>query len=155
MSAGGQLPNQVIAALMQGNRIEAVRLLREAGGQGLKEALAAIEAHSAQTSSKTASTSGRNAIQSALEKGNVIEAIRRMRAANPGMDLRAAKQAVESLQRNATMQAGQGATEARAALAKAERTPTVVEGDRGGYAVVLLAVVAAVAALAWWFIGGE
>ena len=52
------------------------------------------------------------------------------------------------------MRTARDETHARTEQARAERTPTVVEGDHGGYAAVLLAVVAAVAALGWWFFGG-
>lgn len=40
----GQLPSSVIAALQKGNKIEAIRLLREQTGLGLKEAKDAVEA---------------------------------------------------------------------------------------------------------------
>ena len=40
----GQLPSSVVAALQKGNKIEAIRLLREQTGLGLKEAKDAVEA---------------------------------------------------------------------------------------------------------------
>lgn len=42
--AEGQLPPHVLAALAQGEKIEAIKLLREATGLGLKEAKSAVDA---------------------------------------------------------------------------------------------------------------
>ena len=154
MSAGEPFSAQVAAALARGDTLEAIRLIRASGGQGLREALASVEAHSARRSQAGpgASSGVQAAIGDALQQGNVIEAIKRMRAANPGMDLKSAKHAVDALRRNATMSSAGGDTQARAVQAKAARTPTVVEGDHGGYGVVFVAIAAAVAALAWWFV---
>lgn len=46
MNAGnGDLPGEAIAALERGNKIEAIKLVREAQGLGLKEAKDAVEAY--------------------------------------------------------------------------------------------------------------
>lgn len=142
MSARNELPGDVVAALMRGDRIQAVKLLRDASGQGLKEAMAAVEAYAAR---------GQGAAQ---QKRTVTDAIRHMREANPGMDQKSARLAQESIQRTASVQIAADETQARTLRARDERTPTVVEGDRGGYAVVLLAIAAALAALMWWFFTG-
>ena len=44
-SHSGDLPDAVLAALTGGNKIEAIKLLREARGIGLKEAKNAVEAY--------------------------------------------------------------------------------------------------------------
>lgn len=41
----GEMPPEVIAALGRGHKIEAIKLLRESRGLGLKEAKEAVEAH--------------------------------------------------------------------------------------------------------------
>lgn len=151
MSAGGQFSVQVAAALARGDTLQAIRLIRQSGGQGLREALAAVEAASRKAASGTAPA--QDAVLAALQQGNAIEAIKRMREANPGMDLRSAKHAVDALRRHASMESAGGATQARAVQMKAQRTPTVVEGDHGGYGVVFVAIVAAIGALVWWWLG--
>ena len=155
MSNGNPFPSQVAAALARGDTIQAIRLIRESGGQGLREALAAVEAYSARQQGGRASVApdAQDAIRTALQQGGAIEAIKRMREANPGMDLRSAKHAVDALRRHASMASAGTATQARAVQAKAERTPTVVEGDHGGHGVVFLAIAVAIGALAWWWLG--
>ena len=69
------------------------------------------------------------------------------------MGLRDAKAAVERLQAQASVVSGSAGAESLVLRARAERTPTVQDGDHGGYAVVLLAVLAAGGALAWWLAG--
>ena len=44
MAHDQELPPNVLAALQRGRKIEAIRLLREANGMGLKEAKEAVEA---------------------------------------------------------------------------------------------------------------
>lgn len=41
----GEMPPEVLAALGRGHKIEAIKLLRESHGLGLKEAKEAVEAH--------------------------------------------------------------------------------------------------------------
>ena len=92
------------------------------------------------------------AIRAALQKGKVIDAIRQLREANPAMDLRPGKVAAEATRHGTAAQTAADAVRHRSANATATRPPTVAEGDRGGYALVLLVLAAAVAALAWWFL---
>ncbi len=47
-SLDNELPPEVQAALARGQKIEAIKLLREARGMGLKEAKEAVEAHGAE-----------------------------------------------------------------------------------------------------------
>jgi len=150
MAAANQLPGQVVAALMRGDRAQAVRLLREAGGHGLQETLAAVQTWSAHQPGE-ATTVDLHAIRAALQKGNVIDAIKHLREANPAMDLQSAKTAIDAMRHGTTAQTAADAVRKRAVSATATRPPTVAEGDRGGYAVVLLVLAAALAALVWWF----
>lgn len=159
MDASTQLSARISEALARGDALGALRLMRQAGTHGLKDALVAAQQ---QAKVQTQAGAGQaqdgsvgNQVRAALQSGDPIEAMRRLRAANPGMSLRDAKLAVEALQqRQRAPDASGAAANALLVRARNERTPTVQEGDHGGYAVVLLAVVSAVAALAWWWLGG-
>lgn len=151
MTSANPLPGQVVAALMRGDRIQAVQLLREVGGQGLKETLAAVEAWSAQQTGG-GPKADLHAMRAALHKGKVIDTLRQLREANPAMDLRPAKAAVDAMRHGAAAQTAADAVRHRSVSATATRPPTVTEGDHGGYAIVLLALAAALAALVWWFV---
>lgn len=151
MGAGGELSAQVIAALSRGDRIQAIKLLRQAGGKGLKEAMIALDAYAARQAGNTASP--RDAMAAALRDGNTIEAIKRMREANPGMDLRSAKDAVEALQHGDRPATAPSAASTKPAVqAHVKRTPTVVEGDSGGVGIIITMLVIAAAAVAWFFL---
>lgn len=152
MNAGAQLPVQVAAALARGDTIQAIRLLREAGGQGLKEALVTLQAHAA--TQQQARTGTRPAGQRDPLNGGASASTKQMQQPGHGVGQPTARQAMEALQRNVAMQAGKARADALALRGKAERPPTVVEGDHGGHASVVLALVAALAATAWWWLGG-
>lgn len=94
------LPDDVREALDQGNKIEAIKRLRESTRIGLKEAKDLVENH------------GRGAVQGipeilpdaasvadALQKGNKIEAIKRLRQ-QTGLGLKDAKDAIDALQKD-------------------------------------------------------
>jgi ribosomal protein L7/L12 len=101
------LPAPVLDALQRGNLIEAVKLMRGTGGLGLQEAKQALDAY--QRSKAPPSKPGAppsdfpkaalggtlppNVVE-ALQRGNKIEAIRRMRE-QTGIGLKEAKDAVE------------------------------------------------------------
>ena len=96
------LPSQVLQALARGQQIEAIRLLREATGLGLKDAKDAIDAHLRGESVMPPSAGGMTDttpqdVIEALRRGNKIDAVRRMRA-HTGLDLKAAKERVDVLQ---------------------------------------------------------
>lgn len=111
-----RIPREAQAAWDAGNKIEAIKLLREATGLGLAEAKQLLEAVPAATMAR-----GANAdfalpaeVRAALARGNKIEAIRLLREAT-GLGLKDAKDridaAAEGAQRNASGQpgrAGQG-----------------------------------------------
>jgi ribosomal protein L7/L12 len=129
-----KLPPDVLQALGRGQPIEAIRLLREATGLGLKDAKDAIDAHlrgesvmlpSAETADATPPD-----VLEALQRGNKIEAVRRMRA-HTGLDLKASKQRVDVLQAQLGLQA---------------LSPGEVRRGRGWWWVALAIVVLA----GWW-----
>lgn len=150
------IPIAVHAALQRGEVIEAIRLLREGTGLGLREARDAVEALQRIGGGITsmeiepgAHGAGAHGSQhahelrlppevvKALSQGNVIEAIKRLRALQP-MALRDAKALVER-HRQAT---------------KPRHTPTVAPGDSGGglWMWIVLALIA-IAGWMWW--GGQ
>lgn len=161
MNSSSQLSAQISDALTRGDALGALRLMRQAGTHGLKDALQAAQAQAtAQAQAAMEARSGQGGagaqgdVRNALQSGDPIEAIRRLRAANPGMGLRDAKLAVDAMRRQAGDAVTHAASDALTLRARAERTPTVQEGDHGGYAVVFFAVAIALGALAWWWFGG-
>lgn len=157
MSTNTQLPAQISEALARGDALAALRLMRQAGTHGLKDALQAhAKAHAQHAAGQRGAQGGvaQRQVGEALQAGDPIDAIRRLRAANPGMTLRDAKLALDAVRRQASVAGGDAAGKALSQRARAERTPTVQEGDHGGYAMVFFAVAAALGALAWWWLGG-
>ena len=92
------LPPQVAAALQRGNFLEAIKLLRAAGGIDLKQAKIAIEQHVARGketgSQAVAMVLELPAVVDALRKGNKIEAIRLLREKS-GLGLKEAKDVID------------------------------------------------------------
>jgi ribosomal protein L7/L12 len=98
------LSQDAIEALSRGEKILAVKLVREQTGLGLKEAKDLVEWHMARATRSAASDSARPAspgipagVQEALAAGNKIEAIKRFRE-QTGVGLKEAKDAVERLE---------------------------------------------------------
>jgi len=95
------LPANVRESLERGSTIEAIKLLREATGLGLKEAKERIDRHhqgdaaSGPTAAPLASLPPE--VAAAMKQGNKIEAIRMLRE-KTGLGLKEAKEAVESIQ---------------------------------------------------------
>ena len=151
-----RLPSEAVAALARGDLIQAIKIVRTATGLGLKEAKDAVEAYAAHPDARknliqalgTKAEGGKlvfpQQAADALSRGAVIEAIKRVREANPHLGLKEAKDAVEGIVKKPS---------AAHAPHAARRVPTVVQGDsgRGGW-VWLLAAVVAVAA-GWWLAG--
>jgi ribosomal protein L7/L12 len=104
------LPANVIAALQRGNTIDAIKLLRESSGVGLKEAKDAIEQHLRGNSGSvvTAASDGSLpcSVVVAMRRGQKIEAIKLLRE-QTGLGLKEAKEAVEGYQGKADAAAGQ------------------------------------------------
>lgn len=153
------LPQDVIDAIGRGNRIEAVKRLREAARVDLKTAHEAIEAWangqplpplpdlsvSTAALSQAAASLLPDDVLDALRGGNRIEAIKRLREAT-GLGLKEAKDLVEAHEAGGAGVAGQR-------LSAAAPMPTVVSG-RGGVGIgPILALVVAAALAAWWWFG--
>ena len=107
------LPPNVLAALQQGKKVEAIALLREAGGLGLKEAKDAIDQYlresstsSDNVSSATVSPLPANVVE-ALQRGNKMEAIRLLRE-ETGLGLKEAKERVEAEPQSPRVNRGSG-----------------------------------------------
>ena len=96
----------------------------------------------------------------AFQHGRMIEAIKLVRAANPGLDLARAKAAMEHLQRAQRSAVGAAAGQLGEAhrppapQARATRPPTVEQGDPPGQLRWLLIVLALIAAGLWFAFGG-
>jgi len=151
------LPQDVIDAIAAGNRIAAIKRLREAARIDLKTAHDAVEAWAegrplpplpglsvpAAALSQTAASLLPDDVLDALRGGQRIEAIKRLREAT-GLGLKEAKDLVEACEAGV---AGRPA-------AAATRTPAVVSGRGGSGIGTLLAIAAVAAALAaWWWFG--
>jgi ribosomal protein L7/L12 len=95
------LPEAAIAALEAGNKLEAIRILREATGLGLKEAKDAVERYvpgDAPSHARERPPAGSQVIPlaaiAALQNGKMIDAVRIVRQAH-GTGLKEAKDAVD------------------------------------------------------------
>jgi len=129
------LPENVVAALKLGQTIEAIKLLRESTGLGLKEAKDAIDQHSAPAPAPSRSVGAMLtlpfAVTHALRSGNKLEAIRLMREKG-GLGLREAKDAVDAFERENSAGAGQA-------------SPGEVPRSKGGLWLLLIVIAAALA----------
>lgn len=101
--SGPSLPQPVQDALQRGNLVEAIQLMRAGTGLGLKETKDALEAYMRGEPPVTgfapnalpAGAPLPAQVQEALDQGNKIEAVRRLRGLT-GMGLKEAKDAVEA-----------------------------------------------------------
>ena len=94
----------------------------------------------------------------ALQQGRVIEAVKLIRSANPGLDLARAKAMMEKLQAQArTTAAGAARSDVAKAVMQAQpqRPPTVAMGDPPGQLRWLLALVVALVAVLWIVFDGR
>jgi ribosomal protein L7/L12 len=108
-SSGGSLVDQVREALRRGNKIEAVKIYKDATGLGLKESkdfVDALERGEMPTMAAMPIPTFNGApsdwmaqVKAQLRKGNKIEAIKIYREAT-GLGLKEAKEAVEALERS-------------------------------------------------------
>ena len=167
------LPPEAATALAQGNLIRAIKLLRASTGLGLLEAKRAVEAHAAQlrtgaTTSgaalSSASMPGANvnpgparfvfpeAAGSAIAHGDLITAIALLRSANPQLDLKTAKDAVDHFRRE--IPPARNASQPKTQAHYSARVPTVMAGDGDSHAWLLGVIAFALLALGWWLFGG-
>ena len=138
MAPADPLPADVLAALEQGNTIEAIKRLRASTGLGLKEAKDVVDRHraSGQPSRRSVASmlSLPFAVSEAMKQGNKLEAIRLMREQG-GLGLTEAKDAVEAFeQANATGASG--------------RAPGEVPRSHIGFWLIAVLVLAALGLLA-------
>jgi ribosomal protein L7/L12 len=93
------LPDDVTEALARGDKLEAIKRLRESSGLGLQEAKAAVEGHLRGQPAQAIFTPGGELpadVVATMRSGNKIAAIGLLRE-RTGMGLAAAKEAVEAI----------------------------------------------------------
>lgn len=99
MSEQTELSAQVLQALQQGRTVEAIKLLREERGIGLKEARALVDGWQAgqplPAESGGTPSGMSDQVRRALEQGRKIEAIRLLREER-GLGLKASKETIEA-----------------------------------------------------------
>jgi|SRR5690606_14906564 len=152
-----QLPPEAAAALARGQIVAAVKAVREATGMSLKDANDLVRAHANRPGGASVDASGKVAFEfppaaaAAVARGEFVEAIALLRAANPQLNLKSARDAVEHVRRGALPTADQPVKNALSDYPA--RVPTVVAGDRGsrGWLAVMLAVV--LVAFVLWILG--
>ncbi|TYT26616.1 hypothetical protein FZO89_10310 [Luteimonas viscosa] len=149
---------QTVEAIARGRTIEAIRLLREDNALGLREAKAAVDAYAAGRRDFTAdaphgpSAAGDHhdlgtSVDGLLREGQVIEAVRQVRAAT-GMNLKDARDWVEA--RRAGVDPEPQATPAMP-VAGDPRAGATVQRDSGGRWIVWAGLgLIVLAAAAWW-----
>jgi ribosomal protein L7/L12 len=152
------LPPEAAAALARGELVQAIKLLRASTGMGLKDAKDAVEAHAARRESgalpspAASDNSGKfvfpEAAGAAVARGDFITAIAMLRSANPRLDLKTAKDAVDRYRQSASP--ARNASQPKVQAQYSARVPTVMAGDRGSHAWLLAVIVIALAALAYW-----
>lgn len=151
MSADKPSSSQVLGALLRGDTAGLTRLVEQANLQHPRDA---GRGGSANDAGSRAALEIPDSATEALREGRLIEAIREVRMANPGLDLKTAKDAVEQLARDLPARTGKVRSQAAIAMARARRPPTVASGDRGGTRAVVYALALAGGALAWWMFSG-
>ena len=146
------LQTQLRDAVARGDTQAIAALMRQGGLTGLLQALRAVQASAVQQSMQASATSKAvqvpTAVHAAMKQGNLLEAVKSLRQANPGLSLRAAKEHVEALRIAPPKRPVERAATTFASTRV--RTPTVVMGDKPG-SLRWLFVVIAFAALAWWW----
>lgn len=157
MTLTSHLPAAAVDALRRGRTIEAVKIVRESSGLALKEAHELVQRHVQQMARQASDVAEQvdaadrpakvggfvfpPEAANAIARGDVIDAIAQVRRANPGFDLRTAKAAIDDL-RGARPNVTSG-------MPKAQRIPTVVEGDRGNHWLLVIVLIALVLGAAW------
>lgn len=139
------LPEDVRLALGQGNKIEAIRLLRESTGLGLAEAKQAVEAGALPERGLTdAQVHDLSAeVTAALAQGKTVQAIKLLRESQ-GLSLQQAKAIAEA----AAKKVRTPGTGAEAGL-----SPGQVRGS--GVSLTMVVIVLAIAGALAWFVFGR
>jgi hypothetical protein len=157
--SSSHLPPEAAAALARGDVVGAVKHVRQATGLGLKEAHDLVQAHAKAQAAGTGPGPTQAggfafppAAAAAVARGEFVNAIALLRQANPHLDLKTAKEAVDHVRRGAAPV--EGALKPGVRPNQPPRVPTVVAGDRGsrGWLTVMLVVVFAMLLL--WLLDG-
>lgn len=150
---GPTLPRDVLAAIDDGQLIEAIKRLRAATGLGLKEAKDLIDAHQrgetvAVSTNATAAMDGSfhvpDAVRQALAEGNKIEAIRLLRD-HEGLGLKEAKERAAAIEQSMAEPASIGMGAGTPGLSPGQQP----SGSAGNWIVVAVVLVATVVAYLW------
>lgn len=151
MSKDQSLQTQLKDALERGDKDAAMALMRQGGIGGLLQTLRAVQAAAADSASQVSAHPGLQvsaAVKNAVQQGNPIDAIKRLREANPELSLKAAKDHVDSL--SASRPQAQAQRTGTTFATQRDRVPTVMMGDKPG-GLRWLFVLIAFAALVWWW----
>ena len=152
-----QLPPEAVAALARGETVAAVKAVREATGMSLRDAHDLVRAHANRPGGASVDASGKVAFEfppaaaAAVARGEFVEAIALLRAANPQLNLKSARDAVEHVRRGALPAAEQ--VRRNALSDYPQRVPTVVAGDRGSRTWLLLMLIAVFVVALLWLLG--
>ena len=151
MSNDQSLQAQLRDAIARGDKDAVAALMRQGGVTGLLQTLRAVQSTAVQQSMQASAKSSVHVpptVHAALKQGNLIDAVKRLREANPGMSLKAARDHAQGLA--ATLPKRHVDRAASTFASDRERTPTVVMGDKPGSLRWMLVVIA-FAILAWWW----
>jgi len=155
-----QFPPEAAAALARGNVVEAVRIVRASASLSLKDAhdLVRAYANGQQVGRRGAGIAAQAhfvfppAAAAAVAHGDFVTAIALLREANPQLDLKSAKEAVDHARKRAAPVEGALKTSVRPS--QPPRIPTVVAGDRGSRGWLTLMLVAVFAIVVLWLLDG-
>lgn len=144
------LQAQLKDAIARGDKSAVAALMRQGGVSGLVQTLRAAQAAAAQQA--TPSMQVPAAVGNALRQGNLIDAIKRLREANPSLSLKAAKDHIEELAKTLPKPRAQDSASSTFAHIR-ERTPTVVMGERPGTLRWMMVVLGLLALAVWLAFG--
>lgn len=162
-----ELPPAVIDALVRGRKIDAIALLREATGCGLKTALDAVQAYLERSADESAisrpvaatdmaTDAGQAilppAVMDALRRGEKIQAVKLLREAT-GLGLKDANDRIHGFIDGADLPPSDAAAVVSTAAPSTSRPPTVVSG-RSGSGIGWILLIAALAIAGWFFLRG-
>lgn len=157
-STSFQLPPGAAAALARGEVVAAVKAVREATGLSLKDANDLVRAHANRPGgARVDGATGKvefefpPAAAAAVARGEFVNAIALLREANPQLNLKTARDAVEHVRRGALPTADQSVKDALSGYPA--RVPTVVAGDRGSRGWLTVMLVAVFAVFLLWVLG--
>lgn len=151
------LPPEAAAAFSRGDVIGAIKHVRQATGLGLKEAHDLVQAHAmAQQPDPEAGQAGGFVIPpaaaAAVTRGEFMTAIALVRKANPRLDLKTAKQAIDQVRRGAAPV--EGGLKPGVRPMQPARVPTVVAGDTGSRGWLTIMLIVVFGALLYWLFDG-